>query len=117
MKRLLPGININPPGYTSMRSMENILKGIGTFAVNLRSWDEVEDGHYAIVGSPAKVLEMLEGDLARLGTGNLLGLFQLGTLPADLTRKNMELFAHEVMPKLRKRFPEGQPMLDAKEVA
>ena len=32
---------------------------------------------------------------------NLLGLFQLGTLPADLTRRNMELFAREVMPALK----------------
>jgi hypothetical protein len=36
-----------------------------------------------------------------LGVGNLLGLFQLGTLPADLTQKNMHLFAEEVMPALR----------------
>ena len=75
----------------------------------------MEAGHYAIVGSPRTVLEKLEGDLARLGTGNLLGLFQLGTLPADLTRRNMELFAHEVMPKLRERFPEGEPMLSTTE--
>jgi hypothetical protein len=34
--------------------------------------------------------------------GNLLGLFQLGTLPAELTRKNMELFAREVMPHLQR---------------
>ena len=45
------------------------------------------------------------------GTGNLLGLFQLGTLPADLTRRNLELFASEVMPRLKERFPEGQPIL------
>lgn len=29
-------------------------------------------------------------------TGDLLSLFQLGTLPADLTRKNMQLFARGV---------------------
>ncbi len=117
VRRLLPGINISPPGYTSLRSMENILKGIGSFAINLKSWDEVEAGHYAIVGSPKTVAEKLEADLERLGTGNLLGLFQLGTLPADLTRTNMELFAHEVMPQLRKRFPEGKPMLKSGERA
>ena len=33
--------------------------------------------------------------------GNLLGLFQLGTLPAADTRRNLELFATEVMPRLR----------------
>ncbi len=116
-KRLLPGININPPGYTSLRSMENIMKGVGSFALSLRDWQEVVDGEYAIVGSPSTVLEKLERNLARLGTGNLLGLFQLGTLPAGLTRRNLELFATEVMPKLRARFPDGKPMLEASGVA
>lgn len=112
VRRLLPGISVNPPGYTSLRSMENIMKGAHTFALNLQSWDQVEEGAYAIVGSPDTVYEKLERHLATLGTGNLLGLFQLGTLPADLTRRNLELFAGEVMPRLRERFPEGQPMLE-----
>ena len=110
VKRLLPGINIQPPGYTSVRSLESIMKGAGTFALNLDSWDQVVEGQYAIVGSPDTVTELLTENLSRLGTGNLLGLFQLGTLPLDLTRRNLELFAHEVMPRLRKQFPEGQPM-------
>jgi hypothetical protein len=41
-----------------------------------------------------------------LGVGNLLGLFQLGTLPAVLTRKNMTMFASEVMPGLRQDLAE-----------
>jgi alkanesulfonate monooxygenase SsuD/methylene tetrahydromethanopterin reductase-like flavin-dependent oxidoreductase (luciferase family) len=111
VKRLLPGINISPPGYTSIRSIENILKGAKTFALNLDTWDEVIEGGYAIVGSPQTVTEKLTEYLRRLGTGNLLGLFQLGTLPADLTRRNLELFATEVMPALRAEFPEGKPVL------
>jgi alkanesulfonate monooxygenase SsuD/methylene tetrahydromethanopterin reductase-like flavin-dependent oxidoreductase (luciferase family) len=111
VKRLLPGINISPPGYTSLRSIENILKGAKTFAINLETWDEVVEGQYAIVGSPETVTEKLIESLRRLGTGNLLGLFQLGTLPAHLTKKNLELFATEVMPKLRKEFPEGARVL------
>ena len=112
MKRLLPGITINPPGYTTLRSLEGMMKGMGTFALSLETWEQAMEGVYAIVGSPETVYEKLEENLARLGTGNLLGLFQLGTLPADLTRRNMDLFAAEVMPRLRARFPEGQPMLD-----
>ena len=108
VRRLLPGINISPPGYTSVRSMENIMKNAGTFALNLQTWEEVVDGHYAIVGSPDTVAEMLSEDVERLGVGNLLGLFQLGTLPADDTRRNLELFATEVMPTLRARFPGTQ---------
>ena len=111
VKRLLPGINISPPGYTSLRSIENILKGAGTFAINLNTWDEVEEGQYAIVGSPETVADKLVTNLRRLGAGNLLGLFQLGTLPSHLTRKSLELFATEVMPKLRKEFPEGARVL------
>ena len=34
--------------------------------------------------------------------GNLLVMCQFGTLPADLTKKNLELFAKDVMPALRK---------------
>jgi len=113
VRRLLPGINISPPGYTSIRSFENILKGAKTFALNLKTWDEVRDGGYAIVGSPETVTELLSENLRRLGPGNLLGLFQLGTLPADLTRRSLELFGAEVMPKLRAAFPAGQPVLGA----
>jgi alkanesulfonate monooxygenase SsuD/methylene tetrahydromethanopterin reductase-like flavin-dependent oxidoreductase (luciferase family) len=111
VRRLLPGISVSPPGYTSLRSYENILKGFGSFAEHLKSWDEVVDGRYAIVGSPATVTETLVGEIERLGVGNLLGLFQLGTLPAAATRSSMDLFASEVMPVLRERFPgtERQP--------
>jgi alkanesulfonate monooxygenase SsuD/methylene tetrahydromethanopterin reductase-like flavin-dependent oxidoreductase (luciferase family) len=105
VKRLLPGISISPPGYTSIRSLESMMKGIGTFAEYLEDWDEVIEGQYAIVGSPETVLERLTENVERLGVGNLLGLFQLGTLPADDTRRNLELFATEVAPALRARFP------------
>jgi alkanesulfonate monooxygenase SsuD/methylene tetrahydromethanopterin reductase-like flavin-dependent oxidoreductase (luciferase family) len=104
VKRLLPGINISPPGYTSLRSIENIMKGFGSWVSSLKTWEDVVEGQYAIVGSPATVLEKLEASLERLGTGNLLGLFQLATLPADLTRNSTEMFAREVMPRLRNRF-------------
>ena len=48
-----------------------------------------------------------------LGVGNVLALLQLGTLPADLTRRNMELFAAEVMPCLRREFDRPAPSLAA----
>ncbi|MBW3669608.1 MAG: LLM class flavin-dependent oxidoreductase [Actinobacteria bacterium] len=113
VRRLLPGIEITPPGYTSVRSVENILKGLGTFASRLTSWEQVVEGQYAIVGSPDTVYERLVENIGRLGTGNLLGLFQLGTLPAELTRRNLDVFAAEVLPRLRQRFPEGAKVLAA----
>jgi alkanesulfonate monooxygenase SsuD/methylene tetrahydromethanopterin reductase-like flavin-dependent oxidoreductase (luciferase family) len=110
VKRLLPGITIQPPGYTSVRSLASILKSAGTFMLNVETWEEIVDGRYAIVGSPETVAEQLVDALSALGTGNLLGLFQLGSLPDHLTRKNMALFAEQVMPKLRAEFPEGKPV-------
>ena len=56
------------------------------------------------MGSPETVAARLTEDIARLGAGNLLGLFQMGTLPADLTRQSLGLFAEQVMPKLRAEF-------------
>lgn len=109
VKRLLPGITVSPPGYTSLRSYENMMKGMGSFMASLDNWDQVVDGQYAIVGSPETVTQRLTENLDRLGAGNLLGLFQLGTLPADLTKRNLELFAAEVMPKLRAQFPDVAP--------
>ena len=108
VKRLLPGITVSPPGYTTLRSYENMMRGMGSFMASLESWDQVVEGQYAIVGSPETVTQRLTENLERLGAGNLLGLFQLGTLPSDLTRRNLELFSAEVMPKLRAQFPDAQ---------
>ena len=52
-------------------------------------------------GSPATVLGALRNYWQEMRFGNLLVLCQFGTLPADLTRRNMELFAREVMPALK----------------
>lgn len=63
--------------------------------------EDIEAGGYAIVGSPDTVRQKLSERIKKLGVGNLLGLFQLGTLPHDLTCKSMKLFAEKVMPSLR----------------
>jgi len=111
VRRLLPGINISPPGYTSVKSVENMIKGGATFALNLESWEQVIEGRYAIVGSPETVSAILCENIERLGVGNLLGLFQLGTLPSEDTRRNLELFATEVLPRLR-TFTDSEPGKD-----
>ena len=72
--------------------------------INVQTRREVEDGGYAIVGSVETVREKMSEAIESFGVGNVLALLQLGTLPADLTRKNMELYAREVLPYLRRRF-------------
>jgi alkanesulfonate monooxygenase SsuD/methylene tetrahydromethanopterin reductase-like flavin-dependent oxidoreductase (luciferase family) len=101
-KKLLPGINIAPPGYTSARSAVKVVASIGDFMLNIETWKEIEEGDYVICGSPATVRQKLVELAKWMGVGNILTLCQLATLPADLTRKNMDLFASEVMPHLRR---------------
>jgi alkanesulfonate monooxygenase SsuD/methylene tetrahydromethanopterin reductase-like flavin-dependent oxidoreductase (luciferase family) len=100
-KKLLPGIQISPPGYTSPRSALKMLGALNDFMLYAETWEQIEEGGYAIVGSPATVQRQMTEMIEWLGVGNVLALLQLGTLPADLTRKSMELFAREVMPGLR----------------
>jgi alkanesulfonate monooxygenase SsuD/methylene tetrahydromethanopterin reductase-like flavin-dependent oxidoreductase (luciferase family) len=104
VKKLLPGILLTPPGYTTPRSAVKILDAVQKkqFMLACESWDDVERGGYAIVGSPETVREKLRERLKELGARNLLALLQLGSLPAELTRKNIDLFAREVMPYLRR---------------
>jgi alkanesulfonate monooxygenase SsuD/methylene tetrahydromethanopterin reductase-like flavin-dependent oxidoreductase (luciferase family) len=99
---LLKGLTILPPGYTSAQSIAVISRAKEKFLSNIKTREQVEQGAYAVVGSPATVRDRLKEYVQRLGVGNLLGLFQLGSLPADLTKKSMTLFAHEVLPALRK---------------
>ncbi len=105
--KLLDGVQINPPGYTSVQSAMRIRKALSSFMLSVRSWEAVEAGMYAVVGSPQTVIDKLATALEQLGAGQLLGLFQLGTLPHELTVSNLELFASEVMPVIQKEFPEG----------
>ncbi len=110
-KQLLKGLVVLPPGYTSVRSIAGIHTALSKFLSTVETRQQIEDGAYAIVGSPSTVRDKLLDYGKRLGVGNLLGLFQLGTLPADLTRKNMQLFARDVMPALQavKHAPLPQP--------
>jgi alkanesulfonate monooxygenase SsuD/methylene tetrahydromethanopterin reductase-like flavin-dependent oxidoreductase (luciferase family) len=100
-RKLLKGLVVVPPGYTSARSIATINKALSKFLSTVQTRRQADEGFYAIVGSPATVRDRLAEAIPRLGVGNLLGLFQLGTLPADLTRQNMTLFAQQVLPKLR----------------
>ena len=54
-----------------------------------------------VVGSPRTVREKLERMRDRTNLGTVMALLQFGTLSDELTRRNAEMFASEVMPHLR----------------
>jgi alkanesulfonate monooxygenase SsuD/methylene tetrahydromethanopterin reductase-like flavin-dependent oxidoreductase (luciferase family) len=54
------------------------------------------------VGDPDTVAREIRAHMRELGAGVFMGLFQFGSLPPDLARKNIKLFAETVLPKLRR---------------
>jgi alkanesulfonate monooxygenase SsuD/methylene tetrahydromethanopterin reductase-like flavin-dependent oxidoreductase (luciferase family) len=100
-KRLLKGIDISPPGYTSVKSALSIDKNRDKFMSNVDTWEQIEEGAYALVGSPATVRDKLVHYQKLLGVGNILTACQMGSLSHELSRKSMKLFAEEVMPYVK----------------
>jgi alkanesulfonate monooxygenase SsuD/methylene tetrahydromethanopterin reductase-like flavin-dependent oxidoreductase (luciferase family) len=54
------------------------------------------------VGDPDHVTRAIKAQMRELGAGVLMGLFQFGSLPHALAKKNIELFARTVLPELRR---------------
>jgi len=89
-----------PPGYTSRESLKNVMKAKAQMFGDVTIDQAIELGLF-VCGSAATVRSAFEGYWKDLRFGNLLVMCQFGTLPADLTRRSMELFAREVMPVLK----------------
>ena len=72
----------------------------GQRAMNF-DFDAFRERGEIIVGDPASVVEGIESLYeATGGFGNLVASLQFGTLSDELTRKNLELFADEVLPAI-----------------
>ena len=98
----MPKEMLLPPGYLSLKSMLGVMKAKSAIG-GQQTIDDVIDKGMFICGSPETVRQRLEQYQTEIGFGHLLTLLQFGTLPAELTRKNMELYATSVMPYLRER--------------
>lgn len=98
----MPKEMLLPPGYLSLKSMLGVMKAKSAIG-GQQTIDDVIDKGMFICGSPETVRQRLEQYQNEIGFGHLLTLLQFGTLPAELTRKNMELYATSVMPYLRER--------------
>jgi alkanesulfonate monooxygenase SsuD/methylene tetrahydromethanopterin reductase-like flavin-dependent oxidoreductase (luciferase family) len=101
VKNLMKNLTLAPPGYTSARSALAILRNRVKFLPEQKTWDDVERGVFAIVGSPATVRQKLAQYQKEVGAGVVLTGCQTGALPHELARKSMELLAREVLPYLR----------------
>ena len=93
------------PGYRTIRTLKaGAVAQLGAAANEKRqamTWDDFVEQGYVIAGSPKTVIENLRNAVEGLRVGHLMVLLQIGSMPKDLTMKNTELFATEVMPEVK----------------
>ena len=90
-----------PAGYLTLESTARVMsakQGLGSGSVDAR---ELVVRGYALVGSAETVRQQIESYQAEMGFGLLSGVFQFGSLPHELFRRSVSLFADKVMPHLR----------------
>jgi len=96
------------PGYVEPRGVEAMLRDPGDFglAAELRhvTFGRLAEARSVIAGSPATVREQILEFTKEFGIGNLLVMLQMGGMPHELTMKNIQLFAEEVLPYLREQW-------------
>jgi alkanesulfonate monooxygenase SsuD/methylene tetrahydromethanopterin reductase-like flavin-dependent oxidoreductase (luciferase family) len=90
-----------PPGYTSRESLKNVMKAKAQMFGDVTIDQAIELGLF-VCGSGATVRAAFERYWNDMRFGNLLVMCQFGTLPGELARRNMELFAGDVMPALKR---------------
>jgi alkanesulfonate monooxygenase SsuD/methylene tetrahydromethanopterin reductase-like flavin-dependent oxidoreductase (luciferase family) len=95
------------PGHQDYRSLVHSVKNLNPKQAELMmqvpNWkyrDFVEN-QFVIAGSPATVRDQLMAAVRKLRVGNLMVLLHIGSMPHELTLKNIELFAREVAPHFR----------------
>jgi len=99
----MPWEMLLPPGYTSISSLKATMKmrtSLGSRARN-QTIDELMANGTAVVGSPKTVREKIQRVRDQTGFDILITMLQFGVMSDELARRNMELFASEVMPRLR----------------
>ena len=99
----MPWEMLLPPGYMSLSSMQRTMKmrkSLGTLAKRLTVDDLMASGT-AVIGSPKTVRERIERVREKTGFNRLVSMLQFGVMPDDLAKRNMEMFAAEVMPHFR----------------
>jgi alkanesulfonate monooxygenase SsuD/methylene tetrahydromethanopterin reductase-like flavin-dependent oxidoreductase (luciferase family) len=101
----MPWEMLIPPGYSSLASTKALAKvrtGIGT---ERQTIEQLVAKGTAIIGSPKTVRAKIEQMRDKTGLGNMICLLQFGTLSDELTQRNIERFAQEVMPALQDPSP------------
>jgi hypothetical protein len=100
-----PGHLFFPPGYMTKSSMRGFLKTAEKFDLRppyVQSYSELLEQDYMVVGSPRTVIEKYGEYCEEVKAGGVICAGSpFGPMPDWMVRKNMQLFAEEVMPHFR----------------
>jgi alkanesulfonate monooxygenase SsuD/methylene tetrahydromethanopterin reductase-like flavin-dependent oxidoreductase (luciferase family) len=90
------------PGCLEYPALVQALENNPRAAIKLRELKAKDfyDRGFVIVGSPRTVREQLMEGVKRLRVGHLLALLHFGSMPTELCKSNIELFARSVLPYL-----------------
>ena len=109
-----------PPGYTTEATIRagiesQVGKASSQFGAevqkvrkNARTFDDILEAGYVIVGTPDEVAAKLREVAVNLHVGHLMLLLQFGNMSKQLTMHNTKLFAEQVMPQLKDLFEEWE---------
>lgn len=89
-----------PPGYLSLDSARRMVAHKKS-VMGGQTVDSLMEQDIIIFGSPDTVRRKLSQAHHTLGFQNFVALLQFGTLPRDLTERNIRMFAKEVVPALQ----------------
>lgn len=99
-----------PPGYTSISSLKTLLITSRETLMGNQSLETVDRLGLFLVGSPETVRKRLAEFEQRLGIGQICAILQFGSQPPEQTKRNLQLFAEEVMPHFRKDSVATKPL-------
>jgi alkanesulfonate monooxygenase SsuD/methylene tetrahydromethanopterin reductase-like flavin-dependent oxidoreductase (luciferase family) len=97
----------SPPGYQSEATIRaRITSQVARAGAQqqVRTWDEIVDAGYVIIGSPDEVAEKIKEVCVNLNVGQLMLLCQFGNMSTELARYNTRMYAEKVMPQVHDLF-------------
>jgi alkanesulfonate monooxygenase SsuD/methylene tetrahydromethanopterin reductase-like flavin-dependent oxidoreductase (luciferase family) len=94
------------PGHIDYKSLVRTTKTVAAITEKImeerKTWEYKDyiENQFVIGGSPQSVADQLEEAVRKLRIGNLMVLLHIGSMSHELTKKNINLFATEVLPKV-----------------
>ena len=90
-----------PPGYMSAQSLMAVLNAKKGNRGSVTIETLIERGIF-VCGSPDTVRKKISAMHERMGFSEFMCMLMFGSMPADMTERNIRLFASEVMPAIKK---------------